>query len=52
MHTYVCVLTLTCPCAQQDGKTPMETLYAWQNGAKSLLFNFSEERAELSEKMM
>ncbi|XP_019715692.1 ankyrin repeat domain-containing protein 1 [Hippocampus comes] len=35
-----------------DGKTPMETLYAWQNGAKSLLFNFSEERAELNEKIM
>ncbi|XP_071336033.1 ankyrin repeat domain-containing protein 1 isoform X1 [Trachinotus anak] len=27
-----------------DGKTPMETLYSWQNGAKSLLFNFSEEK--------
>ncbi|KAM9848156.1 uncharacterized protein ACBR49_009437 [Aulostomus maculatus] len=27
-----------------DGKTPMETLYSWQSGAKSLLFNFSEEK--------
>ncbi|KAM9809893.1 ankyrin repeat domain-containing protein 1-like isoform X2 [Syngnathus typhle] len=35
-----------------DGKTPMETLYSWQNGAKSLLFNFSEEKAELNEKTM
>ncbi|KAM7408268.1 hypothetical protein PAMA_002123 [Pampus argenteus] len=25
-----------------DGKTPMETLNSWQNGAKSLLCNFSE----------
>nr|XP_061794659.1 ankyrin repeat domain-containing protein 1-like [Nerophis lumbriciformis] len=35
-----------------EGKTPMETLYSWQNGAKSLLFNFSEERADSNEKMM
>ncbi|XP_061546565.1 ankyrin repeat domain-containing protein 1-like isoform X1 [Phycodurus eques] len=35
-----------------DGKTPMETLYSWQNGAKSLLFHFSEEKAELNEKMI
>ncbi|XP_077438318.1 uncharacterized protein LOC144061609 [Vanacampus margaritifer] len=35
-----------------DGKTPMETLYSWQNGAKSLLFNFSEEKAELNERMI
>ncbi|XP_047458580.1 ankyrin repeat domain-containing protein 1 [Mugil cephalus] len=27
-----------------DGKTPMETLYSWQSGAKSLLFNISEEK--------
>lgn len=27
----------------QDGKTPLETLYSWQNGAKSLLCNFSQE---------
>lgn len=25
----------------QDGKTPMETLYSWQNGAKSLLSDFT-----------
>lgn len=30
----------------QDGKTPMETLYSWQNGAKSLLCNFSEEKLD------
>ncbi|XP_077350844.1 uncharacterized protein LOC144000919 isoform X2 [Festucalex cinctus] len=35
-----------------DGKTAMETLYSWQNGAKSLLFNFSEEKAELNERMI
>ncbi|KAK9541294.1 hypothetical protein VZT92_001351 [Zoarces viviparus] len=28
-----------------DGKTPLETLYSWQNGAKSLLCNFSQEKA-------
>ncbi|XP_035518950.1 ankyrin repeat domain-containing protein 1 [Morone saxatilis] len=27
-----------------DGKTPMETLYSWQNGAKSLLFKFSQDK--------
>ncbi|XP_068587950.1 ankyrin repeat domain-containing protein 1-like [Cebidichthys violaceus] len=26
-----------------DGKTPLETLSSWQNGAKSLLCNFSQE---------
>lgn len=30
----------------QDGKTPMETLYSWQNGAKSLLCNFSQEKLD------
>lgn len=30
-------------CPVQDGKTPMETLYSWQNGAKSLLCNFSQK---------
>ncbi|KAF7642402.1 hypothetical protein LDENG_00258530, partial [Lucifuga dentata] len=27
-----------------DGKTAMETLYSWQNGAKSIMSNFSEEK--------
>ncbi|KAF3841658.1 hypothetical protein F7725_023609 [Dissostichus mawsoni] len=27
-----------------DGKTPLETLNSWQNGAKSLLCNFSQEK--------
>lgn len=31
---------------EQDGKTPMETLYSWQNGAKSLLCNFSQDGRE------
>ncbi|XP_054654608.1 ankyrin repeat domain-containing protein 1-like [Dunckerocampus dactyliophorus] len=35
-----------------DGKTPMETLYSWQNGAKNLLFNFNEEKAEQSPKVL
>ena len=30
----------------QDGKTPMETLYSWQNGAKSLLFNVGQDKAD------
>uniref|UniRef100_A0A3Q3QLE8 Ankyrin repeat domain-containing protein 1 n=1 Tax=Monopterus albus TaxID=43700 RepID=A0A3Q3QLE8_MONAL len=28
-----------------EGKTPLEILYSWQNGAKSILYNFSEERS-------
>ncbi|MEQ2196913.1 hypothetical protein XENOCAPTIV_017832 [Xenoophorus captivus] len=28
----------------KDGKTPLEMLYSWQNGAKSLLCNFNEEK--------
>lgn len=32
-----------CVCAVQDGKTPMESLHSWQNGAKSLLGDFSQE---------
>lgn len=27
----------------KDGKTPLETLYSWQNGAKNLLCNFSQD---------
>ncbi|XP_034041364.1 ankyrin repeat domain-containing protein 1-like [Thalassophryne amazonica] len=30
-----------------DEKTPMEALYSWQNGAKSILCNFSEEKPDL-----
>lgn len=30
-------------CVAQDGKTPMESLHSWQNGAKSLLCDFSKE---------
>lgn len=30
----------------QDGKTPMETLYSWQNGAKSLLSDFNHNRPD------
>ncbi|KAI4875270.1 hypothetical protein NFI96_002862 [Prochilodus magdalenae] len=26
-----------------DGKTPMESLLAWQNGAKNILYNFKED---------
>ncbi|KAL3050737.1 hypothetical protein OYC64_012708 [Pagothenia borchgrevinki] len=29
-----------------DGKTPLETLNSWQNGAKSLLCNFSQEKPD------
>ncbi|XP_071774308.2 ankyrin repeat domain-containing protein 1 [Centroberyx gerrardi] len=29
-----------------DGKTPLETLYSWQSGAKSLLYNISEEKSD------
>ncbi|XP_054456664.1 ankyrin repeat domain-containing protein 1-like [Anoplopoma fimbria] len=29
-----------------DGKTPLETLNSWQNGAKSLLCNFSQKKPD------
>ncbi|XP_034407928.1 ankyrin repeat domain-containing protein 1 isoform X2 [Cyclopterus lumpus] len=52
---HVAVRTGHCECAEhlihcgadvnakdRDGKTPLETLNSWQNGAKSLLCNFSQ----------